>query len=83
MRFGDALESAGPHANNVTMLQTDDHTNTSSLIFKGRMLFLTPKQQCQSTEGNNNVLYKFTLHYAALQLLSQDTKMWYNSECIK
>jgi len=34
-----------------TSLQTDDHTNTSSLIFTGRMLFLTPNQQCQSTEG--------------------------------
>jgi len=31
-----------------TSLQTDDHTNTS--IFTGRMLFLTPNQQCQSTE---------------------------------
>jgi len=34
-----------------TSLQTDNHTNTSSLIFRGRMLFLTPNQQCQSTEG--------------------------------
>jgi len=31
-----------------TSLQTDDHTNTSS--FTGQMLFLTPNQQCQSTE---------------------------------
>jgi len=34
-----------------TSLQTDNHTNTSSLIFKGRMLFLMPNQQHQSTEG--------------------------------
>jgi len=35
-----------------TSLQTDNHTNTSSLVifFTGRMLFLTPNQQCQSTE---------------------------------
>jgi len=33
-----------------TLLQTDNHTNTSSL-FTGQMLFLTPNQQCQSTEG--------------------------------
>ena len=32
-----------------TLLQTP---NTSSLIYTGRRLFLTPNQQCQSTEGN-------------------------------
>jgi len=31
-------------------LQTDNHTNTLSM-FTGQMLFLTPNQQCQSTEG--------------------------------
>jgi len=30
-----------------TSLQTDNHTNTSSLIFPGRMLFMTPNQQMQ------------------------------------
>jgi len=34
-----------------TSLQADNHTNTSSLTLTGRMLFLTPNQQCQSTEG--------------------------------
>ena len=34
-----------------TSLQTDNHTNTSSLNFTGRVLFLAPSQQCQSTEG--------------------------------
>jgi len=29
-----------------TSLQTDNHTNTSSLIFIGCMLFLTSSQQC-------------------------------------
>ena len=29
----------------------DNHTNTSSLNFYRRMLFLTPNQQCHSTEG--------------------------------
>jgi len=37
-----------------TSLQTDNHTNTSSLNFStGRMLFMTANQQCQSTEGNS------------------------------
>ena len=26
-------------------------------IFTGRMLFLTPNQQCQSTEGTTNLLF--------------------------
>jgi len=35
-----------------TSLQTDNHASTSLLIFfTGRMLFLTPNQQRQSTEG--------------------------------
>jgi len=34
-------------------LQTDNHASSLN-FFTGRMLFLTPNQQCQSTEGNNN-----------------------------
>jgi len=34
-----------------TLLQTDNHTNTSSVNFTGWMLFVTPNQQCQSIEG--------------------------------
>jgi len=34
-----------------TSLRTDNHNSTSSLKFYRRMLFLTPNQQCQSTEG--------------------------------
>jgi len=35
-----------------TSLQTDNHTSTPQLsIFTGRMPFLLPNQQCQSTEG--------------------------------
>ena len=40
-----------------TSLQTDSHTNTSSLdFFTGRMLFLTPNEHCQCTEGNNSLV---------------------------
>jgi len=42
------------NANNqttCTSLQTDNHTNTLSLNFTGRMLFPTSNQQCQSNEG--------------------------------
>jgi len=39
-----------------TSLQTDNHTVTLPLDFYGRMLFLTPNKQCQSTEGNTVIL---------------------------
>ena len=32
-------------------VHTDNHTNTSSLNFYRSVLFLTPNQLCQSTEG--------------------------------
>jgi len=34
-----------------TSLQTDNHASTSPLSFYGRMLFLPPNQQHQSTES--------------------------------
>jgi len=40
------------HMQVCTSLQTDNHTSTSLLkFFTGRMPFLPPNQQCQSTEG--------------------------------
>jgi len=40
------------HMQVCTSLQTENHTNTLSLnFFTGRMFFLMPNQQCQSTEG--------------------------------
>jgi len=39
-----------------TSLQTDDHASTPTLkFFAGRMPFLPPNQQCQSTEGNTDI----------------------------
>ena len=41
------------HMQVCTLLQTDNHASTSLLsFFTGRMPFLPPNQQCQSTEGN-------------------------------
>jgi len=37
-----------------TSLQTDNHTSTPPLCFTGRMPFLPPNQQRQSTEGNQS-----------------------------
>jgi len=35
-----------------TLLQTDNNASISRLVSTGRMLFLMPDQQRQSTEGN-------------------------------
>jgi len=46
-----------------TSLQTDNHASTSPLsFFTGRMPFLPPNQQRQSTEGKS-VLDKHTIQY--------------------
>ena len=52
MGFWDAVASAGPYANNLHLAPAPQHS-----IFTGRMLFLTPSQQCQSTEGTSLVRY--------------------------
>jgi len=41
------------HMQVCTLLQTDNHASTPPLIFTGRMPFLPPNQQHQSTEGSN------------------------------
>jgi len=49
-----------------TSLQTDNHASTPPLIFfAGRMPFLPPNQQCQSTEGSEK---KVTLNIPHLSL---------------
>jgi len=62
-----------------TSLQTDNHANTSPLIFTGRMPFLPPNQQRQSNEGASTERHcdnKLTLNTAKLQL--QITCGWYS-----
>ena len=44
------------HMQVCILLQTDNHTSTPLLcFFTGRMPFLPPNQQCQSTEGKNTI----------------------------
>jgi len=46
------------HMQVCTLLQTDNHTSTPPLsFFTGRMPFLPPNQQCQSTEGAETQLH--------------------------
>ena len=42
------------HMQVCTSLQTDNHASTPPLDFTGRMPFLSPNQQHQSTKGKNN-----------------------------
>jgi len=46
-----AVASAG-HVQVCTSLQTDNHTHLTTQFFTGRMPFLPPNQQRQSTEGH-------------------------------
>jgi len=47
------------HMQVCTSLQTDNHTSTPTIqLATGRMPFLMPNQQHQSTEGTNAVLRK-------------------------
>jgi len=40
-----------------TSLQTDSHASTSPQFFTGRMPFLPPSQQRQSTEATNSAVF--------------------------
>jgi len=52
--FGDAVASAaGTACKQSAYIQSTIYTNTPSLVFTARMLFLqAPNQQCGNTEGN-------------------------------
>jgi len=51
MEFEDAVASAGPNANNLHLApDRQPHQHLITELFTGRMLFLTPSQQCQITE---------------------------------
>jgi len=45
------------HMQVCTSLKTDNHASTPPLFFTGRMPFLLPNQQRQSTEGISSAAY--------------------------
>ena len=70
-----------------TLLQSDNHTNTSSLNFTGQMLFLTPNQQCQSTEGRFlhyrvNYCYSQCFRLSLVFLINREVVSWCTSNGI-
>jgi len=61
MAFSEARQSEWQwhqlgHMQVCTSLHTDNHANTPPLVFTGRMPFLPPNQQCQSTEGTRQLV---------------------------
>jgi len=52
MGFWDGSASAGQYVNNLHLApDRQPHQHLITNFFTGRMLFLVPNQQCQSTEG--------------------------------
>jgi len=50
-----AVALAGPYANHFVYCSRQTTTPAPNhSVFTGRMLFLTPNQQCQSTGGNSS-----------------------------
>ena len=66
------------HMQVCTSLQTDNHANTPPLsFFTGRMPFLPPNQQRQSTEGciNNEIIsFKKLFHHSQLGAAQKEKK---------
>ena len=46
-----AVALAGPYSNNLHLTPDRNHASPHHSVFTGRMPFLLPNQQCQSTEG--------------------------------
>jgi len=59
------------HMQVCTSLQTDNHASTSPLsFFTGRMPFLPPNQQRQSTEGTSVLLNDYAIYKSTRSLTS-------------
>jgi len=60
-----------------TSLQTDNHASTPPLsFFTGRMPFLPPNQQSQSTEGSLKVLEFKSCKLQAMKILENEGGPW-------
>jgi len=58
-----------------TSLQTNNHASTPPLsFFTGRVPFLPPNQQRQSTEGNSNEGTNYTPNYTIIHQMMQNFK---------
>jgi len=55
-----AVAPAGPYASLHLAPDRQPHQHSTTLFFTGRMPFLPPNQQHQSTEGNLKILSKIS-----------------------
>ena len=70
------------HMQFCTSLQTDNHASTPPLkFFTGRMPFLPPNQQRQSTEGIKHS--KFTRHQNSFMAKHSTTLFYHSRQCKK
>jgi len=69
-----AVASAGPHASLHLAPDRQPHQHPTTLFFTGRMPFLLPNQQRQSTEGHDITLARSRLtNYVNSDMLSDNT----------
>jgi len=64
-----AVASAGPYASLHLAPDRQPHQHPTTLFFTGRMPFLTPNQQRQSTEGKCTVTQIHMLMVSGLHIL--------------
>jgi len=76
MAFWEAVASAGPYANNMYWTICCSRQIATSTprhsIFTGRMLFLTPNQQCQNTEGKTNYSQNYDISIPTVSSVISD-----------
>ena len=63
-----------------TLLQTDNQVAPRHQFFTGQMLFLTPNQQCQNTEGNKQQTQANVCISFALKQLKYHARYTHDSE---
>jgi len=68
-----AVASAGPYANLQLTSDRQPHQHPTTQFFTGRMPFLPPNQQRQSTEGYIHIKYKY--------IMQSTEKSTYNIQC--
>jgi len=82
MGFGDAVASAGPYANYLHLAANRyPHQHLMTLILAGRVLFLTPNKQCQSTKGISQLTLRNYSVYTAVRIENglyneSDRRIW-------
>jgi len=70
-----AVASAGPYASLHLAPDRQPHQHPTTLFFPGRMSFMLPNQQRQSTEGNTDIKNSYSMCICLLLHGKQQTAM--------